>query len=84
MFQDFRCDSRFLRKFIDIDAVVGRVRAADRVTEDQLCAGYAGDDHDLAGSGAVICGRRPAGVVCQAVAIEEQFSICSIASAIFQ
>jgi hypothetical protein len=63
----------FLREFIDIDAVVGRVRAADRVTEDQLRAGDAGDDHDLAGSGPIIRCWRSARVVCQAVAVEAQF-----------
>ena len=85
MFQDFRCDSRFLCEFIDIDAAMGRVRAADRVTEDQLRPGDAGDDHHLAGSCAVIRCWSSAGVVCQAVAIEAQFfSICALSSVIFQ
>ena len=67
LFQNSGSDSRFLCQFIDIDAIVGCVRAADRVTEDQLCAGHAGDDHNLAGRGAALCGRSQAGLVYQTV-----------------
>jgi hypothetical protein len=70
LFQNSGSDSRFLYQFFDINASMGRFCTANRVTEDQLCAGHAGDDHNLAGRGAALCGRSEAGLVYQTVPIE--------------